>query len=150
MSRICAAWPIITYTASVVCGCISANSVPGSLFMAYSDQAAGWVNLLVDLRDTLLHCLQRVQNACARTILGRAQCKHVAPMLRELHWLPIKSRIQYNVLFYSHVSVCMIWALSTCVTCSTATCSARRLRSAGKFLLRRPVVRSSIGEGALS
>ena len=42
--------------------------------------------------------LQKVQNAAARLLMGvRKQC-HIAPILREFHWLPVVCRIQYKKL----------------------------------------------------
>ena len=43
--------------------------------------------------------LQRVQNRCARVILIRSKRDHVTPMLLELHWLLVKSRITFKTLF---------------------------------------------------
>ena len=55
--------------------------------------------LLYGLPDCLLNKLQRVQNTCARLIF-RAEQKfcHVTPLIYELHWLPIKYRINFKKL----------------------------------------------------
>jgi len=37
-------------------------------------------------------------NAAARLITGTAKFSHVTPVLRTLHWLPIKQRVQFKVL----------------------------------------------------
>ena len=45
-----------------------------------------------------LQKLQRIQNRVARLVLGRSKYDHATtPMLRELHWLPIKARIEYKL-----------------------------------------------------
>ena len=49
------------------------------------------------LPDTLLHKLQSVQNATARLITGTRRRDHITPVLRELHWLPIRERIKFKV-----------------------------------------------------
>ena len=35
--------------------------------------------------------------SAARLVLGRSKYDHTTPMLRELHWLPIKARIEYKL-----------------------------------------------------
>ena len=54
--------------------------------------------LLYGLPDCLLNKLQRVQNACARLIFREQKFCHVTPLIYELHWLPIKCRIEFNIL----------------------------------------------------
>ena len=39
----------------------------------------------------------RVQNSAARIVTGSRRCEHALPILAELHWLPIKHRIQYKI-----------------------------------------------------
>ena len=41
--------------------------------------------------------LQRVQNSLARIVKRVRRYDHITPALIELHWLPIRSRIQYKV-----------------------------------------------------
>lgn len=42
--------------------------------------------------------LQKLQNACARLIFGKKRREHVTPLLKELHWLPIRQRIVFKIL----------------------------------------------------
>ena len=37
-------------------------------------------------------------NAAARLITGTAKFSHITPVLRSLHWLPIKQRVQFKML----------------------------------------------------
>ena len=46
----------------------------------------------------LLNKLQRVQNACARLIFKEQKFCHVTPLIYELHWLPIRYRIEFKIL----------------------------------------------------
>ena len=55
-------------------------------------------SLLCGLPDSCLNKLQRVQNAEARLITGTAKFSHMTPVLRSLHWLPIKQRVQFKML----------------------------------------------------
>ena len=42
--------------------------------------------------------LQRLQNSCARAIYRARRRDHVSPLLKKLHWLPIRQRIIFKVL----------------------------------------------------
>ena len=48
--------------------------------------------------------LQRVQNNATRLVLKKRRRDHVTPLLKELHWLPVKFRCQYKIatLAYRH------------------------------------------------
>uniref|UniRef100_M3XH00 Reverse transcriptase domain-containing protein n=1 Tax=Latimeria chalumnae TaxID=7897 RepID=M3XH00_LATCH len=45
-----------------------------------------------------IHRLQLVQNAAARVVYNVGRFDHITPMLRELHWLPIRWWITFKVL----------------------------------------------------
>ena len=55
-------------------------------------------SLLCGLPDNSLNKLQRVQNAAAWLITGTAKFSHITLVLRTLHWLPIKQRVQFKML----------------------------------------------------
>ena len=55
-------------------------------------------SLLFGLSNDQLQKLQRVQNAAARIIAGTRKYDHITLILRELHWLPVKERIDFNIL----------------------------------------------------
>ena len=42
--------------------------------------------------------LQRVQNAAARLVTNTPRICHVTPILEDLHWLPIKYRIEFKIV----------------------------------------------------
>ena len=54
--------------------------------------------ILIGLPDNHIQKLQRVQNAAARLVTRAKKRDHVSPILRQLHWLPIKYRIQFKIL----------------------------------------------------
>jgi hypothetical protein len=54
-------------------------------------------SLLVGLPNSQLERLQRVQNSAARLIFGARRFDHITPILRTLHWLPIKQRIKFKI-----------------------------------------------------
>ena len=55
-------------------------------------------SLLFGLPKGNLYRLQRIQNSAAKIISGACKRDHITPILRELHWLPISSRIQFKIL----------------------------------------------------
>lgn len=56
--------------------------------------------LLYGLPRTLLNKLQLVQNVSARIVTKTPRCQHITPVLKELHWLPVESRISHKVLMH--------------------------------------------------
>ena len=54
-------------------------------------------SLLPRVNDGLLQRLQSVQNAAARLVTGTRRCEHITPVLRQLHWLPVRQRIRYKL-----------------------------------------------------
>ena len=52
---------------------------------------------LADLPATHISRLQRIQNNAARLVLQKSKRQHVTPLLKQLHWLPIQTRIDYKL-----------------------------------------------------
>ena len=50
--------------------------------------------------DTKLNRLQLIQNHAARVITRTKKFEHISGVLKKLHWLPIKARIDYKVLLF--------------------------------------------------
>ena len=57
--------------------------------------------LLCGVNNTVINRLQRVQNAAARVITKTKKHEHITPILRTLHWLPVKFRIDYKIILYT-------------------------------------------------
>ena len=55
-------------------------------------------SLLIGLPKKSTKCLQSVQNASAKLIMGVKKHDHVTPLLKTLHWLPVEHRILFKVL----------------------------------------------------
>jgi len=47
--------------------------------------------------DNLLPCLWAAQNAAARLVTGTRRREHITPVLRQLHWLPVRQRIEFKL-----------------------------------------------------
>ena len=55
-------------------------------------------SLLYGLLESQITKLQRIQNSAARLVTLSRKYDHFTPILRELHWLPVKYRIMYKIL----------------------------------------------------
>ena len=49
--------------------------------------------------------LQRIQNYSARAICKIAKYDHISSVLKQLHWLPVKARIEHKLLFLTFKAV---------------------------------------------
>ena len=61
-----------------------------------------FISSRLDYCNGLLYCindglLQAVQNAAARVTTKTRKFDHITPVLRELHWLPVRKRIVYKL-----------------------------------------------------
>jgi len=91
-------------------------------------------SVLYGTSATNLNKLQRVQKSAARVVTGSRRSEHALPILAELHWLPIKHRIQYKI------AVTVFKVLTTQQPSYLANiirfrAASRKLRSCGRNLL---------------
>lgn len=56
--------------------------------------------LYTGLNQSSLNRLQLVQNAAARLLTNTSKRSHITPVLRSLHWLPIRFRVEYKILLF--------------------------------------------------
>ena len=59
-------------------------------------------SLLARLPDTIIDKIQRVQNTSARILTRTPKFQHITPVLKELHWLPVKKRIEFKILLLTY------------------------------------------------
>ena len=91
-------------------------------------------SLFYGLPDKLIAKLQRTQNSAARLVTLTKSRDHISPILRDLHWLPVKSRIMYKILLltYKCIHGCAPLYLQELIQMYKPT---RKLRSSSKQLL---------------
>lgn len=57
-------------------------------------------SLLYGLPDTQVKRLQYIQNSAARIVTRTRKFDHISPVLLNLHWLPVRERIEYKILLF--------------------------------------------------
>ena len=62
-------------------------------------------SLLYGLPQVQIDKIQRVQNAAARLIFEQPKFCHITPVLSQLHWLPIKYRIEFKILLMTFKAI---------------------------------------------
>ena len=114
-----------------------------TLIHAFVSSRVDYCNsLLYGLPAYQLNKLQRVQNAAARLILQESRYCHVRPLLYNLHWLPVKFRIDfkryYCSLSYKAINGLSPFYLQELINLKEA-CKKYKLRSDCDGLLLNPV-----------
>ena len=54
-------------------------------------------SLFTGITDSLLGRLQSVQNVAARLVTGTRRRDHITPVLKQLHWLPVRQRVDFKL-----------------------------------------------------
>ena len=107
-------------------------------------------SLFYGIGHGLLDKLQRIQNAAARLVSGKRKYDHITPVLRDLHWLPIRQRIEYKLSSFVHKSLhCQapMYLSDACIRVSSIE-GRQNLRSADAGELLIPRVRTKMGSRA--
>ena len=58
-------------------------------------------SLLYGLPVCYINKLQQVQNAAARLISNSTRFDHISPVMKDLHWLPVKYRVMFKLVVYT-------------------------------------------------
>ena len=61
--------------------------------------------ILAGLPSSTLAPMQRVQNAAARLVLDLKPRDHLTSAYHQLHWLPVRQRIEYKLCLLTHLAV---------------------------------------------
>ena len=106
-------------------------------------------SLLFGIPDSTLARLQKIQNRAARLVTLRKISDHAHDILKTLHWLPVRERIDFKIL-------CMVFRslnqsspnyLSELIEMYAPS---RNLRSSNYYQLCMPRSRTMLGERAFS
>ena len=62
-------------------------------------------SLLYGLPQEQLNRLQRIQNIAARVVTRSKKSCHITPVLKDLHWLPVRYRIVYKIVLIVYKAV---------------------------------------------
>ena len=103
-------------------------------------------SLLFGTSASNINRLQRLQNSVARLVTRQARRDSAMPLLRELHWLPVRHRVSYKIAELTfkalHVDLSPPY-LQQCVQIYTPT---RYLRSASSYILVQSRSHSAAGD----
>ena len=77
--------------------------------------------LLHGLPDDQVRRLQLIQNTAARLITRTRKHEHITPVLRRLHWLPVREPIDYKILLLAFKGLHESWHLDIWQSCSGKT-----------------------------
>ena len=104
-------------------------------------------SLLFGLSQYQVNRLQKIQNHAARLVTKTPGNMHITPVLKHLHWLPIRQRIEYKLLLH----VCRALSGQGPSYMSDLVqqyLPARSLRSAAELQLVVPRTHSTFGDRA--
>ena len=96
-----------------------------------------------------LNKIQRIQNTLARVVTNTSKFEHITSILKKLHWLPIKQRIDYKLclLTYKTLQIQQPTYLYNSLSFPSHSLSTR---SSDSSVLSIPYVRTSLGKRAFS
>jgi len=101
------------------------------LIQAFINTQLDYCNsLYLGIADGLISRLQSVQNAATRLITGVRRCDHITPALRQLHWLPVRRRVDFKISTLVYLSLAGTAPVYLADECTLVTAVGRRpLRS---------------------
>jgi len=87
-----------------------------------------------------------VQNAVARLVTGTRRSEHITPVLRSLHWLPVRQLIVYKLA--TLIRKCLIGRAPAYLAeyCHKASIRRPGTRSADTSMLEVPRTRTALGD----
>ena len=95
-------------------------------------------SLLYGLPQAQIDKIQRAQNAAARLIFKQPKFSHITPVLFQLHWLPIKYRIEFKILLFTFKAIHGMAPDYICKLISRKSSTRYALRSSQRIVLETP------------
>ena len=105
--------------------------------------------LLYNLPNVHIARLQKLQNAAARIVSLTSRRSHITPILQNLHWLPVKERINFKILLLVY-HIINETAPEYNRSLLIKYQPTRTLRSSSSGLLQIPLSKKSWGERAFA
>ena len=107
-------------------------------------------SLLLGLPACEMSRLQKAQNSAARLLTGAKRRDHITPVLKQLHWLPVRQRIDYKIILTVHNSIHRETSPIYLKEFLSLRCPSRRLRSsADPWLTAIPRTNGQFGDRSL-
>ena len=97
-------------------------------------------SLYINMNKSNIYKLQKCQNAAARMILGKKRSENADFLLKELHWLPVETRVVYKIILI------VFKVLSGQCTSFELTYKTNNLRSGNDLLLETPNFKTKYGK----
>ena len=107
-------------------------------------------SLMYNLPQYLIRKMQCVQNSAARILTNTARHSHITPVLKSLHWLPIRIRISFKLLCFAFKALYSPNSPEYLKKLLSPYDPPRPLRSSGAKLLNVPRINNSYGQRAFS
>ena len=104
-------------------------------------------SLLYGLPKYQLDKLQRIQNAAARLVWQESKYCHITPLLRSLHWLPVRHRIDFKILLLTYKAIMGLAPIYIKELVTVKQQGKYSLRSNSGLLLQPPSFKSSVTLG---
>ena len=85
--------------------------------------------------------LQRIQNIAARIVTNSGRYEHATPLLKSLHWLPVRYCIEFKVLMLAYRCLAGTAPLYLVKLLSVRNTGSMSLRSSNVITLDQPTAR---------
>jgi len=99
-------------------------------------------SLLYGMTDSLFQRLQSAQNAAARLVTRTGRREHITSVLRELHWLPVRRRVDFKLATFMYKTLHSRIPRYLSGDCQLISDASRRLRSSDTFTFAMPRTRT--------
>lgn len=106
-------------------------------------------SLLFGLTESQTSKIQKVQNTAARVLTKTSKFEHITPILSNLHWLPIKARIEFKIIFLTFKTLHGMAPTYLCDLIQRYE-PRRSLRSRDSYTLQIPRIKTTYGERSFS
>jgi len=88
------------------CHRLSKGTAAKTLVQAFITCHLDYCNsLLYGVSNNLMQKIQSVQNAAARLVTITQHCKHITPVLKKIHWLLTRQRVEFKLAYLVHQSL---------------------------------------------